>query len=58
MLLAPFLPHSSATLHSLLGYPEPLETAGWHFEPVPGGRQLPTPRPLFKKIEVPAAEAA
>ena len=58
MLLAPFLPHTSATLHGLLGYTDTLEATGWRFEPVAGGRKLPAPRPLFKKIEVPAAEAA
>jgi len=58
VLFAPFLPHTSAALHGLLGYPDPLEATGWQFEPVPGGRQLPPPKPLFRKLEVPAAEAA
>jgi methionyl-tRNA synthetase len=58
MLFAPFLPHTSARLHALLGYDDPLEASGWHFEPVPGGRKLPTPVPLFRKLDVPAAEAA
>jgi methionyl-tRNA synthetase len=58
VLFAPFLPHTSARLHALLGYSGSLEEAGWHFEPVPGGRALPTPTPLFRKLEVPAAEAA
>jgi methionyl-tRNA synthetase len=58
MLLAPFLPHTSETLHSLLGYTEQLAAGGWRFEPLPGGRKLPEPRPLFRKLEVSAAEAA
>ncbi|HEX8966546.1 MAG TPA: methionine--tRNA ligase [Chloroflexota bacterium] len=58
VLFAPFLPHTSATLHQLLGYTDALEAAGWHFEPLPGGRKLPAPRPLFKKLEVSAEEAA
>jgi methionyl-tRNA synthetase len=58
VLFAPFLPHTSAQLHRLLGYDDALEAAGWHFEPVPGRRQLPPPQPLFRKLEVPAAEAA
>jgi methionyl-tRNA synthetase len=58
VLFAPFLPHTSAALHGLLGYPDSLEDAGWQFEPLPGGRQLPAPKPLFRKLEVPAAEAA
>jgi len=58
VLLAPFLPHTSARLHELLGYTDRLEDGGWRLEPVAGGRRLPTPSPLFRKLEVPAAEAA
>ena len=58
MLFAPFLPHSSAALHQMLGYTETLESGGWRFESVPGGRKLPTPRPLFRKLEVSAEAAA
>src|SRR5216684_4218066 len=57
MLFAPFLPHTSAALHGLLGYTDLLEETGWQFESLPGGRQLPPPKPLFRKLEVPAAEA-
>jgi methionyl-tRNA synthetase len=57
-LFAPFLPRTSATLHQLLGYTDSLEAHGWQFEAVPGGRRLPAPRPLFKKLEVSAEEAA
>ena len=58
VLFAPFLPHTAATLHQLLGYTDSLETRGWQFEAVPGGGKLPAPRPLFKKLEVSAEEAA
>jgi methionyl-tRNA synthetase len=58
VLLAPFLPHTSAKLHGLLGFEDPLEAGGWRFESVPGGRKLPAPTPLFRKLDVPAAEAA
>jgi methionyl-tRNA synthetase len=58
VLFAPFLPHTSAALHAMLGYADALESAGWHFEPLPGGRQLPVPKPLFRKLEISAAEAA
>jgi methionyl-tRNA synthetase len=58
MLFAPFLPHTSARLHTLLGYEEPLEAGGWRIEPLPGRRRLPAPTPLFRKLELPAAEAA
>ncbi len=58
VLLAPFLPHTSERLHGLLGYTEPLERTGWHFGPVPAGRTLPAPTPLFRKLELPTAEVA
>jgi methionyl-tRNA synthetase len=58
MLFTPFLPHTAARLHTLLGFDDDLEAGGWRFEPVPGGRKLPTPTPLFRKLDVPAAEAA
>ena len=58
VLFAPFLPHTSNRLHALLGYTDDLEAHGWRFEPVPGGRKLPAPTPLVKKLEVPEAEAA
>ena len=58
MLLAPFLPHTSAALHAMLGYTETLESHGWQLEALEGGRQLPAPRPLFRKLETAAAEAA
>jgi methionyl-tRNA synthetase len=58
MLFAPFLPHTSATLHGLLGYIDSLEAGGWRFEPVPGGQRLPSPRPLFRKLELSTEAAA
>jgi methionyl-tRNA synthetase len=58
VLFTPFLPHTSARLHTLLGYEDALEARGWQVEPVPGGRKLPGPTPLFRKLDVPAAEAA
>jgi methionyl-tRNA synthetase len=58
MLLTPVLPHTSATLHGLLGFADSLEDGGWRFEPVPGGQRLPTPRPLFRKLELSTEAAA
>jgi methionyl-tRNA synthetase len=58
MLFAPFLPHTSGVLHGLLGFVDEVDAGGWRFEPVPGGRKLAAPTPLFRKLEVPAAEAA
>ncbi len=58
LLLTPFLPHTSARLHTLLGYAEPLESTGWLFEALPAGRRLPAPAPLFRKLDLAAPEAA
>ena len=44
--------------HDVYAIGDVLEARGWHFEAVPGGVQLPAPRPLFKKLEVSAEEAA
>jgi methionyl-tRNA synthetase len=51
VLFAPFLPFSSARLHSLLGYDDSLESHGWGWEPLPVGQALPKPIPLFVKID-------
>ena len=51
VMLAPFLPFSSARLHELLGYQDALEAHGWRVEPLPAGQALPTPTPLFRKLE-------
>lgn len=58
VLFAPFLPHTSGRLHHLLGYSDELEDRGWVFEPVPAGQVLPTPAPLFRKLDQPAVEPA
>src|SRR5437588_441414 len=34
LLFAPFLPHTSAALHGMLGYTDTLEEAGWRIERV------------------------
>jgi methionyl-tRNA synthetase len=57
VLLQPFLPFTSAKLHELLGYEGSLTDIGWTFEPVPGGRTLPKPTPLFRKLEAPEPAA-
>jgi methionyl-tRNA synthetase len=51
VLFAPFLPFTSAKLHSLLGYEDTLEEHGWRWETVPVGQALPKPSPLFVKID-------
>jgi methionyl-tRNA synthetase len=51
VLFAPYLPFTSARLHTLLGYSDRLEDRGWRWEPLPVGQALPKPEPLFSKIE-------
>ena len=50
-MLYPFLPFSSQKLHKLLGFEGDVKAAGWKISlPVPGQR-LPSPEPLFVKLE-------
>lgn len=58
VLFAPFLPHTSARLHALLGFEDALEDRGWLIEPVPDGARLPEPTPLFRKLELPVDDAS
>jgi methionyl-tRNA synthetase len=51
VLFAPFLPFSSARLHTLLGYEDTLDARGWRWEALPVGQALPKPEPLFAKID-------
>lgn len=58
VLFAPFLPFTSAKLHTLLGYEDSLESHGWQWEQLPVGQALPTPSPLFVKIDTSKLPAA
>ncbi len=50
--LYPFLPFSSAKVHEYLGYTDAIDAAGWTARrPVPG-TPLPTPAPLFRKMDL------
>jgi methionyl-tRNA synthetase len=51
VLLAPYLPFSSARLHEMLGFRDPLEAGGFRPGTVPAGQRLGTPTPLFKKLD-------
>ncbi|HEV8638505.1 MAG TPA: methionine--tRNA ligase [Chloroflexota bacterium] len=51
LLLAPFLPFSSARLHDLLGHGDRLEEQGWRLRQPLVGTRLPPPEPLFRKLE-------
>jgi methionyl-tRNA synthetase len=49
--LYPFLPFSSAKLHTMLGFPGMVDEGVWTASSVPAGRQLPPPEPLFLKLD-------
>ncbi len=54
VLFYPYLPFSSERLHGYLGFEGSVSNFGWHAQPVPAGKKLPTPAPLFPKLEEPA----
>jgi len=49
---SPFLPFTSARVHALLGQMGALEDGGWERTELQPGTSLPTPDPLFAKIEM------
>ena len=53
ILFCPYLPFSSQKLHDYLGFEGEVSRAPWRSETVPAGRKLPTPLPLFPKLEEP-----
>ncbi len=55
IMLWPYLPFSSEKLHHYLGFEGDVHTAHWHPTEVPAGLKLPTPSPLFPKLEEVAA---
>ncbi len=50
-LFCPYLPFSSQKLHGYLGFEGDASKASWRLERVPAGITLPTPTPLFPKLE-------
>lgn len=52
-ILSPYLPFSSAKLHSMIGLSGTVEDAGWHWDPVAlePGSPLGQPEPLFTKLD-------
>jgi len=52
VLFAPYVPRSSQALHGLLGFSGDVARCPWRAEPVPAGRALPAPTPLFAKFDV------
>lgn len=53
VLLHPFLPFSTERLWAQLGHEHRLAAAGWQPTPVPAGRRLSAPEPLYRKLEPP-----
>jgi methionyl-tRNA synthetase len=53
ILLSPYVPFSSEKLHTYLGFEGQASTSQWRLEKVPAGIKLPTPAPLFPKLELP-----
>ncbi len=49
--LYPFLPFSSQKLHQLLGFDGNVEDDGWQLHFPPPGQNLPSPTPLFSKLD-------
>jgi methionyl-tRNA synthetase len=47
----PFLPFSSQKVHEYLGFDGRVEDYGWQPQPLPPGRKLREPRPLFTKLD-------
>ncbi len=52
-LFSPYLPFSSQQLHEYLGFKGEAAQGQWRLTNVPAGTKLPTPGPLFPKIEEP-----
>ena len=54
MLMYPFLPFTGRRLWKMLGEPGEMEGAKWEEGrlPLPVGRKLPSPAPLFRKLEL------
>jgi methionyl-tRNA synthetase len=47
----PFIPFSSERIHELLGFDGDVLSDGWRWRVVETGKPLPTPQPLFKKLD-------
>jgi len=49
--LYPFLPFSSQKLHQLLGFKGNVADGGWQLHLPSPGQELPSPTPLFAKLD-------
>jgi len=50
-MVYPFLPFSSQKLHKFLGFEGNVEDDGWQLHFPPPGQKLPSPEPLFSKLD-------
>ncbi|HLG74930.1 MAG TPA: hypothetical protein VKX46_00870, partial [Ktedonobacteraceae bacterium] len=51
ILFCPYLPFSSQKLHEYLGFTGDVNKTSWRSEAIAAGKKLPTPAPLFPKLE-------
>jgi methionyl-tRNA synthetase len=51
VLTAPYLPFSAQQLHRYLGEDGSVHELRWAARELPAGRRLPSPKPLFRKLE-------
>jgi methionyl-tRNA synthetase len=55
-VLAPFLPFSSKTLHTMAGFPGNIEDIGWQIQAPHPGQVISNPAPLFSKLDYDVVE--
>jgi methionyl-tRNA synthetase len=55
VLFCPYLPFSSQKLHGYLGFEGDVSKESWQLRNVAAGVKLPTPAPLFQKLDAPVA---
>ena len=51
ILFCPYLPFSSQQLHGYLALEGDVSQQPWHLQTISPGTQLPSPQPLFPKLE-------
>ena len=50
-MLCPYLPFSSQKLHKFLGFEGYIQSIGWKLQLPTAGNKLPSPQPLFSKLD-------
>ena len=51
VIMYPFIPFSAQKLHELLGQTGQIQDVGWVIEDIVPGTKIPSPEPLFVKLE-------